>query len=125
MTATQGRRLVLALTFSGWAVLAYVILALPVTPTAQAVFYAAGFVALAGTGALVFDLYRLRRGGDTDRKMGPVLLLGNGMRLALAVEFSMWLQSLRMLSFAHLALVAGAYLLLEYLFRSADRGARS
>src|SRR5437773_1911383 len=37
---------VLVLTALGWAVLGYVVIALPVSPGTQAVFYTAGFVAL-------------------------------------------------------------------------------
>ena len=116
---------VIALTVLGWAVLAYVVLALPVTPGAQAVFYTSGFVALAGSTALVYELYQSRtRGGRSHRR--AVLLLGTGMRLALAVDFALWLQSLRALTAGYLVLLVGAFLFLEFLARQAtedrDRG---
>ena len=117
-----GRTLVLALALGGWAVVAFVVVVLPVSPSTQSVFYAAGFAALAGTWALLRDLYHARRGAP-DRTLlegGAIHFLGSGMRFALAVEFGLWLQSLRMLTPVYIALLAISYLLLEYLFRAAE-----
>lgn len=103
------------LTLGGWAVVAYVVLALPVVPAAQAIFYCAAFVALAGSWALLLRVYYQRR---LDRHLGTAAALGSGMRFALAAEFALWLQSLRMLTPAYAALLVAGYLLAEYLFRS-------
>jgi len=107
-----------ALTFLGWVVLTYVVFALPVSPGAQAVLYTAGFVAIAGSTALVCELYqsRTRRHGAPRR---AVLLLGTGMRFALAVEFALWLQSLRVLTAGYVVLLVGAFLFLEFLAKQA------
>ena len=105
--------------------LAYVVVALPVSPGAQAVFYTSGFVALAGSTALVYELYQSRaRNGGPHRH--AVSLLGTGMRLALTVDFALWLQSLRALTAGYLVVLVGAFLFLEFLARQAtddrDRG---
>ncbi|MBI4213194.1 MAG: hypothetical protein HY534_02705 [Chloroflexi bacterium] len=42
------------------------------------------------------------------------------MRFAFAVEFGLWLQSLRMLTPVYVALLMVTYLFLEYLFRAAE-----
>jgi hypothetical protein len=102
-------------------VLAYVVITLPVTPASQAVFYTAGFVAIAGTTALLYELYESRRRSSRPRRRA-VSLLGTGMRLALAVEFALWLQSLRVLTAWYLVLVVGAFLFLEFLARQAGDG---
>ena len=104
-------------------VLAYVVIALPVSPATQAVFYTAAFVALAGTAALTYELYLSRTKSDHRR---AVSLLGTGMRLALAVDFALWLQSLRALTAGYLVLLVGAFLFLEFLARQAadDRDRR-
>ena len=103
----------------------YVVIALPVSPGAQAVFYTAGFVALAGSAALTCELYQRRmRSGEPGRP--AVAHLGTGMRFALAVEFALWLQSLRALTAGYLVLLVGAFLFLEFLARQAadDRDRR-
>lgn len=109
--------MMLFLALGGWAVVAYVVLALPITPTTQGMFYAGGFVALAGTWASLQTLYHTRRGTPAP---GAVTLLTGGTRFALVAEFALWLQSLRMLTPAYAILLAASYGLLEYLFRSAD-----
>lgn len=119
-----GRRLVLGLALGGWGIAAFVVMTLPVTPIAQAVFYAAGFAALAGTWALLREFYYVRRftpGGP--RPPSAIGLLGSGMRFAFVLEFALWLQSLRMLTPAYIALLLVSYLLLEYLFRMDRRAA--
>ena len=105
---------VLALTALGWAVLAYVVAVLPVSPSTQAVFYTAGFVALAGSAALTYELYLWR---TTRHRRPAISLLGTGMRFALAVEFALWLQSIRALTAWYLVLLVGAFLFLEFLSR--------
>jgi len=115
----------IALTILGWVVLAYVVFALPVSPGTQTVFYTASFVALAGTTALVYELYqsRTRPAGTAPR---AVSLLGTGMRFALAVDFALWLQSLHALTAGYVVLLVGAFLFLEFLSRQAadDRDRR-
>jgi hypothetical protein len=116
---------VLALTLLGWLVLAYVVVALPVSPGTQAVFYTAGFVAFAGSAALLYELYQSRtRPSGSPRR--AVSLLGTGMRFALAVEFALWLQSLRALTAWYVVLLVGTFLFLEFLARQVaddrDRG---
>jgi hypothetical protein len=118
-----GRTLVLALAFGGWAVVAFVVAVLPVTPPSQAVFYSAGFAALAGSWALLRELYQNRRGLQSARSLPPlgaIHFLGSGMRFAAAVEFALWLQSLRMLTVPYVALLTLSYLGVEYLFRAAE-----
>src|SRR5688572_4414778 len=118
-----GRTLVLALAFGGWAVVAFVVAVLPVGPSTQAVFYAAGFAALAGTWALLRELYQARRGAPGSRsapQTSAIHFLGSGMRFALAIEFALWLQSLRMLTPPYVALLTVSYLTVEYLFRAAE-----
>lgn len=96
--------------------LAYVVVALPVSAGGQAVFYTAGFVAVAGSTALVCELYQSRtRPHGAPRR--AVALLGTGMRFALAVEFALWLQSLRVLTAGYVVLLVGAFLFLEFLAR--------
>jgi hypothetical protein len=46
--------------------------------------------------------------------------LGAGMRFAFAVEFALWLQSLRVLTAAYLIFIAAGFLLIEILFRYAS-----
>lgn len=115
----------MALTALGWAVLAYVVFALPVSPGAQTVFYTAGFVALAGSVALIYELYRSRTQPEAPHR-NAVSLLGTGMRFALVVEFAFWLQSLRALTAGYVVLLVGAFLFLEFLARQVaddrDRG---
>lgn len=123
-----GRMLVLALAVGGWCTVAFVVVVLPVSPSTQSVFYAAGFTALAGTWALLRELYHARRLSPGARSLAPVgsiHFLGSGMRFALTVEFGLWLQSLRMLTPAYILLLAVSYLLLEYLFRAAGDGIKS
>lgn len=115
-----GRVLVLALALGGWCIVGLVVAVLPVTPSTQSLFYAAGFAALAGTWALGRELYQLRHGHRAPGASSPIYFLGSGMRFALAVEFGLWLQSLRMLTPVYIALLATSFLLLEYLFRSAE-----
>ncbi len=106
----------LFLTLAGWLLLIYVVVALPVSSGTQAIFYASGFVALAGTVALVSELYQARASkGDSHPR--AVHLLGAGMRLAFAVEFALWLQSLRVLTAAYLVFILAGYVFLEILFR--------
>jgi hypothetical protein len=113
-------------TLVGWALLLYVIIAIPVSQGAQLVFYGAGFVAIAGSVALIATLYQARaRGGEPRPRV--VGMLGVGLRLALAVEFALWLQSLRLLTPAYLIFIAAGFLLIEILLRSAGgerRGSR-
>lgn len=107
---------VIAFTAGGWGVVAYVILTLPVSPGSQAVLYTAGFVALAGTIALLTAGFSGRMGRASGRARA-IDNLGTGMRFAVAIEFALWLQSLRMLTpFYVLAILAGAGFL-EMLFR--------
>ena len=49
-------------------------------------------------------------------------LIGVGMRLAFALEFGLWLQSLRMLSVGYLVLLVAGFLALEFLFRQLANG---
>ena len=114
---------VLALTLLGWAVVAYVVLVLPVDAVTQAVFYTAGFVALTGACALLLELYHARSRGRRPRPLA-VQLLGTGMRFAFLVEFGLWLQSLRMLTAAYVVLLFAGFLFIEYLFQkpNASRG---
>ncbi len=107
----------------GWSVVAYAVLALPVSAGAQAVFYTAGFVALAGTVALLMALYEARAGRAPVRTRA-IDQLGTGMRCAVAIEFALWLQSLRMLTPVYLLLILVGFGFLEMLFRRA-RGYRS
>jgi len=107
-------------------VLAYVLLSLSVSPGTQAVFYTAGFVALAGTTALIYELYYWRTHTPQPRRTA-IALLGTGMRFALTVEFALWLQSIRALTAWYLVLLIGAFLFLEFLARQVtadDRGRR-
>jgi hypothetical protein len=46
------------------------------------------------------------------------------MRFAVAVEFALWMQSLRMLSIPLAVLILGGFVLLEYLFQQAATGER-
>jgi len=105
----------LVLSAAGWALVAYVVLALPVSPTAQIIFYAGAFGALAGTWALIARLVYRRR---LQRDIGLIAALSGGFRFAVAFEFGLWLQSLRMLTVPYAVLLLGAYLATEYLFRS-------
>ncbi|HEY3117160.1 MAG TPA: hypothetical protein VGK54_10500 [Chloroflexota bacterium] len=105
----------LMLSAAGWALVAYVVLALPVTPTAQIIFYGGAFGALAGTWAMVARLAYRRR---LQRDLGLIAALSGGLRFALALEFGLWLQSLRMLTVPYAVLLLAAYLTTEYLFRS-------
>jgi hypothetical protein len=106
----------------GWLVVAYVVLVMPVSTGAQAVFYTAGFVALAGTAALLITAYeaRSRRAAPRSRAIDQ---LGTGMRFAVAMEFALWLQSLRMLTPIYVILILVGFGFLETLFRRA-RGYR-
>ena len=116
----------LFLTLGGWLLVLYVVFALPVSSGTQSVFYGAGFVALAGTVAVVCELYQSRRTRE-DGRPHAVSLLGAGMRFAFAVEFALWLQSLRVLTAAYLVFILAGYLLLEIVFRFANgerRGSR-
>jgi hypothetical protein len=106
----------------GWSVVAYAVLALPVSTGAQAVFYTAGFVALAGTAALLLTAYEARTGGARPRSRA-IDQLGTGMRFAVAMEFALWLQSLRMLTPMYVILILVGFGFLEMLFRRA-RGYR-
>jgi hypothetical protein len=49
-----------------------------------------------------------------------IRFLGSGMRFAFAIEFALWLQSLRMLTPVYVALLVITYVFLEYLFRAVD-----
>src|SRR5437763_824586 len=102
----------------GWAVVGYVVTELPVDPGAQAVLYTAGFVALAGTAALLLEGYYARVGRRDPRPLA-VNLLGQGSRFAFMVEFALWLQSLRMLTAAYLVFLIAGYLFIELLFHRA------
>lgn len=116
-----GRTLVLALALGGWSVVAFIVAVLPVSPATQAVFYAGGFAALAGTWALLRELYHARHTPPAaSLQMGAIHFLSSGMRFAMAIEFALWLQSLRMLTPVYIVLLAVSYLLLEYLFRAAE-----
>jgi len=116
---------VLALTATGWGVVIYVVTGLPVDPGTQAVFYTSGFVALAGSVALLLEMYYARVGHRDPRPLA-VNLLGQGSRFAFMVEFALWLQSLRMLTAAYLVFLIAGYLFVELLFHRAaeDRGSR-
>jgi hypothetical protein len=105
------------LTLAGWAVVAYVVLALPVSPAGEVVFYTAGFVALAGLAAFAYGFWLARVGRRADRP--PALAtLGTGMRFAFAAEFGLWLQSLRVLTGWHVLLLVVGFLFMEFLFSS-------
>jgi hypothetical protein len=109
---------VVALAVASWAVLAYVIFVLPVSPGTQVVLIAAGFVALSCSTALVCGLYVSRamaRGGD----LRAAAAIGTGMRFALIVEVGLWLQSLRVLTAGYAVLLVGAFIFLEFLARQA------
>jgi hypothetical protein len=105
-------------TLVGWSLLLYVIVAVPVSPGAQLLFYGAGFVAIAGSVALVGALYQARSRRDESR-LHAMSFLGLGLRLAFAVEFALWLQSLRLLTPSYLIFIAAGFFLLEILLRSA------
>lgn len=114
-----------ALTLAGWVVVGYVVLALPVSRATEAVFYTAGFVALAGLAALALAFYQAR----VARRTPPppaMALLGTGMRFAFVTEFALWLQSLRVLTVWHLILLVAGFLFIEFLFgaNADDRDAR-
>jgi len=111
---------VIALALLGWAVVAAVVLTVPVSIGAQAVFYIAGFVALSGTAALAFELFFMRSGQAARPR--AINLVGSGMRLAFVAEFALWLQSLRMLSFAYAVLIMAGLVLFEYLIRQLAGG---
>ncbi|MEA2638909.1 MAG: hypothetical protein QOF51_303 [Chloroflexota bacterium] len=125
MTERFGELGVLALAAVGWIVVAIVLLIVPVSPGAQAVFYTAGFVAIASTAALVLELFQVRTGLPTRPR--AISLIGTGMRLAFAVEFGLWLQSLRVLSAGYLVLLVVGFVVLEFLFHqlAVGRDARS
>jgi hypothetical protein len=115
-----------ALALGGWLLAAFVVLVLPVTPTAQAVLYAAGFAALSGSWALLRELYVARRqpaGAPAGSHPPAIYFLGSGMRFAATAEFGLWLQSLRMLTPVYIVLLIVTYLFLEYLFRAAENRA--
>ncbi len=114
---------VVIFTAIGWSVVAYAVLALPVSPGAQAVFYTAGFVALAGSVALLVAAYEARAGRGASRAHA-IDQLGTGMRCAVAIEFALWLQSLRMLTPVYVLVILVGFGFLEMLFRRA-RGYRS
>ena len=121
-----GRGLVLALALGGWLLTLFVVIILPVTPTAQAVLYAAAFAALSGSWALIRELYAARRLPPTampGSHSPAISFLGSGMRFAATVEFGMWLQTLRMLTPVYMVLLLITYLFLEYLFRAAENRA--
>ncbi len=108
------------LTVLGWIVVVIVVATLPVTSGTQAVFYTAGFVALAGSAALILELYYARV-GRRDPRPSAVSLLGRGMRFAFTFEFGLWLQSLRMLTAAYAVLLIAGFLCLEILFQYASQ----
>ncbi|MPZ15762.1 MAG: hypothetical protein GEU73_15295 [Chloroflexi bacterium] len=115
---------VVALSAVAWTAVAYVVLALTVSPAAQAVFYAAGFVALTGTAAILLELYHARAATSVPRPRAASLL-GTGMRFAVTVEFALWLQSLRILTAAYLVLLIAGFLALEYVIQQVrDQGNR-
>lgn len=123
MTDLHAELGVVGLTLLAWAVVAYVVAALPPSPGAQAILYTAGLVALAGTAALLLQAYH-NRPGARGQMAGAINYLGGGMRFALAMEFALWLQSLRMLTAVYLVFIVGGFLFIELLFRYAagDRG---
>lgn len=104
------------LTVLGWLVVALVVTTLPVSSATQAVFYFAGFVALAGSVALLLELYDTRLGRRRAR-LSAVNHLGSGMRFAFTFEFALWLQSLRMLTVVYAVLLLVGFLGLEILFQ--------
>ena len=118
MAERLARTGVALLTLLAWFVVALVVLTLPVSSGTQAVFYSAGFVALAGSVALIFELYDSRLGRRTAR-LGAVSHLGVGVRFAFTFEFALWLQSLRMLSAVYTVLLIAGYIGLEILFQYA------
>jgi hypothetical protein len=118
MADRMARLGVALLTAAGWVVVAFVVLTLPVTTGAQAVLYAAGFVAVAGSVALILDSY-YARGARRVSRPGTIGNLGVGMRFAFTFEFGLWLQSLRMLTAAYAVLLIAGFLALEILFQYA------
>ncbi|HZT08223.1 MAG TPA: hypothetical protein VFC51_14445 [Chloroflexota bacterium] len=114
-------------TAAGWGLLLYVIFFLPVSSTTQAIFYASGFVALAGSVAFVGAQYQSRARHAGEGRPRAVAQLGWGMRLAFVIEFALWLQSLRVLTAAYFIFIVAGFLFLEILFRYATgdrRGSR-
>jgi hypothetical protein len=109
----------LTLTVLAWSLVGYVIIALPISPAAQAVLYTAGFVALAGSTALFLELYHSRANRRRGFRPGSVHFLGTGMRFAVAVEFGLWLHTLRMLTVAYVVSILAGFLILELLFHRA------
>ena len=112
-------------TLVGWTLLLYVIVAIPVSPGGQLLFYGAGLAAIAGSVALVAALYQSR--ARAGARPGVLSTLGMGLRLALTVELALWLQSLRLLTPAYLIFIAAGFFLIEILLRSAGgerRGSR-
>jgi hypothetical protein len=124
MAENLAKLVIAALTVASWLTVAIVVISLPVTPSSQAVFYSAGFVALTGSAALALSLYYARL-GRRDAPVGIVGRLGTGMRFAFACEFALWLQSLRMLTAAYAVLLIAGFLCLEALVRhGSPRGDR-
>ena len=111
---------VISLAFLGWLVDAVVVIAIPISPGAQAVLYIAGFVALACTAALLLELYHERTGTPTRPR--AINLLGSGMRFAFVMEFGLWLQSLRILTAGYAGLLVAGFIFLEFLFRKLAGG---
>ena len=106
---------IVSLTLLGWLAVLYTLLALPVSAGSQSILYTAGLVALAGTVALVLELGSWRQGAQ-GRQEGAVRFLGSGMRFALALEFALWLQSLRMLTIPYMVVIAAGFIFVEFLF---------
>ena len=109
---------VLAITLAAWVLVGYLVAFLPVTADTQAAFYACGFVALAGTYAMMLELYYARAEG-VELRPRALAMLGGGMRFAIAAEFALWLQSLRMLTAAYLVFIVAAFFFVELLFHKA------
>jgi len=117
-----GEICVISLAALGWAVMTLLVLVVPVSPSAQLVFYVAGFVGLSATFALVLELYHARSGELPRRR--AFQLLGSGMRLAFVIMFALWLQSLRVLTVVYAGLLGVGFLILEFLFHQLASGTR-
>lgn len=105
----------LVLTLAGWGILGYVVVRMPVTAGAQGLFYAAAFLALAGTVALVVTLYEARLGNQQSGWLRSPL--ATGIRFAVAADAALWLQSLRLLTVGYVVLLVAAFVVMEFVLR--------
>ena len=113
---------VVGLAAVGWVVVTLLVLLVPVSASAQLVFYVAAFVGLSATFALMLELFHARS-GEMPRRRG-FQLLGSGMRLAFVIIFALWLQSLRVLTVIYAGLLGVGFVILELLFHQLASGTK-